>query len=139
MKKQLEKSRVKMEQQAKSDKSEFLTRTSGRRLRATNQVVSYEEESLKSPPSKRKCMPASAADASANRTDLSPHVVRYLEKMYDANKFLKDKQIEQISRETSMSAGKIREWLKQRSLRSNMETGSENTENRRRSRKILDK
>ena len=136
IKKQLEKEQSKIEVHNKTDKNEALKRS--KRCLRQNQTISYgeqagEEESLKSPPSKRKCIVNNA-----NRNDMSPRVVNYLEKLFHENKFIKDKQIEEISKEANLNSSKIREWLKQRSFKSNIENTNQITD-RRRSRKNLDK
>ena len=83
------------------------------------QIISYDEEPLKTPPAKRKC-------------NASSRVTSYLETVFHENKFLKDKQIVAISRETGMAETQIREWFKERSLKSSSNESHGESRSRRR-------
>jgi hypothetical protein len=108
----------------KHDRDVSASKLSNRSLRPKS-TISYEEEPLKTPPAKRKCNSA--------KLDIPPKVASYLEKLYQGNKFLKDKQIVEITKETGQSEAQIREWLKERSLRSSLdESQSECSRGRRR-------
>jgi predicted nucleotidyltransferase len=99
-------------------------KSSSRSLRPKS-TISYEEEPLKTPPAKRKC--------NSSKLDIPPRVASYLEKLFQGNKFLKDKQIMEISKETDQTETQIREWFKERSLRSSLdESQSECSRGRRR-------
>lgn len=50
-----------------------------------------------------------------------PHVISHLESIFDNEKYLKDDQVAQISRETNLSEKQIRSWFKQRRYRYNQE------------------
>ena len=108
----------------KHDRDVSASKLSNRSLRPKS-TISYEEEPLKTPPAKRKCNSA--------KLDIPPKVASYLEKLFQGNKFLKDKQIMEISKETGQSEAQIREWFKERSLRSSLdESQSECSRGRRR-------
>ena len=95
------------------------TSTSANRSLRPKQMVSYDEEPLKTPPAKRKC-------------NASSRVTSYLETVFHENKFLKDKQIVAISRETGMAETQIREWFKERSLKSSSNESQGESRSRRR-------
>ena len=113
------------EENDKPDETDLCLKRINRRLRS-KQRISYEEDALKSPPPKRKCI--------SNIDSISSKVVGYLEKTFYENKFLKDKQILQLSTETGLTEKQIREWFKEKSLKQNPEINTNTNESRTRRR-----
>lgn len=79
------------------------------------QIDCYEKASVNEPPvTKRKCL-------SVPRRLFPPHVVTHLESLFDTEKYIKENQIEDISRVTNLNEKQIRSWFKQRRFRYNLE------------------
>ncbi len=81
---------------------------------AVEQMRARPDRAESAPMSKRKCL-------SVPRRLFPPQVVEHLESLFDTGRYIKENQIEEISRATNLNEKQIRSWFKQRRFRYNLE------------------